>query len=75
MSMSSFSYEDLTYLQSALQAYSSDLDKVEESECDEDYTFEEVTTDRSRVKQLLTRVDGFIENFGTVDFSVKSTNN
>lgn len=72
MSMSSFSYEDLTYIQSALQAYSGDLDKVEESECDEDYTFEEITVDLNRVKQLLTRVDGFIENFGSVEFSVQS---
>ncbi|MCE2027223.1 hypothetical protein [Sessilibacter corallicola] len=73
MSMSSFSYEDLTYIQSSLQAYSSDLSKVEESDCDEDYTFEEVKTDLERVANLLERVDGFIENFGTVDFSVKST--
>ncbi len=73
MPMSSFSYEDLTYIQSSLQAYSSDLSKVEESDCDKDYTFEEVKTDRERVTNLLERVDGFIENFGTVDFSVKST--
>ncbi|GAA6170160.1 hypothetical protein [Sessilibacter corallicola] len=73
MSMSSFSYEDLTYIQSSLQAYSSDLSKVEESDCDEDYTFAEVKTDLERVANLLERVDGFIENFGTVDFSVKST--
>ncbi len=72
MPMSSFSYEDLTYIQSSLQAYSSDLSKVEESDCDKDYTFEEVKTDRERVTNLLERVDGFIENFGTVDFSVKS---
>lgn len=72
MSMSSFSYEDLTYIQSALQSYSSDLGKIDEKDCDEDYTFEEVTNDLNRVTQLLTRVDGFIENFGTVDFSVQS---
>ncbi|GAB2191141.1 hypothetical protein [Sessilibacter sp. MAH2] len=66
----SFSYEDLTYIQSALHAYSSDLEKIDEAECDEDYTFDEVLTDLKRVKQLRMRVDDLVENFSEVAISV-----
>lgn len=58
-----FSYKDLTYIRSAIQAYEGVLSEIEENECSDDDEFSEIQDDRLYLNRLLALVNKEIASF------------